>query len=222
MPVLHLFTADSLAEFISSGCIGRRPTWRRMRLSRKLVITGLLFMNVIVAYYTATVHQSGVIAVVDYIRRERQNRSAAATEQLGPMSVGFLMPCHSTPWRSHLVHADIQAWALTCEPPIHVEPADRSQYMDEADQFYHDPVSFLQQHMSHDLGDSERRPGDNAISTRKTWPEYLVFFEQLTRDIDVASKHKSGKKYRECWREFNTHWHDDWRRRGDVIVWCMR
>lgn len=28
-----------------------------------------------------------------------------------------LMPCHSTPWMSHL-HTDVEGWFLTCEPPL--------------------------------------------------------------------------------------------------------
>jgi phosphatidylinositol glycan class B len=31
-----------------------------------------------------------------------------------------------------------------------------------------------------------------------------------------------GTRYEECWRGFNTHWHDDGRRRGDVVVRCLR
>ena len=27
--------------------------------------------------------------------------------------------------------------------------------------------------------------------------------------------------YSECKRLFNSHWHDDWRRKGDVVVWCL-
>ena len=25
----------------------------------------------------------------------------------------------------------------------------------------------------------------------------------------------------ECKRLFNSHWHDDWRRVGDVVIWCL-
>jgi len=28
--------------------------------------------------------------------------------------------------------------------------------------------------------------------------------------------------YEECWRGFNSVWHDDPRRRGDVLVWCKQ
>ncbi len=30
-----------------------------------------------------------------------------------------------------------------------------------------------------------------------------------------------GSGYSECWRGFNSHWHDDRRRHGDVVVWCL-
>ncbi len=30
-----------------------------------------------------------------------------------------------------------------------------------------------------------------------------------------------GSGYAECWRGFNSHWHNDWRRKGDVAVWCL-
>ena len=37
-----------------------------------------------------------------------------------------------------------------------------------------------------------------------------------------ASVTIDGTRYEECWRGFNTHWHDDGRRRGDVVVRCLR
>jgi phosphatidylinositol glycan class B len=30
-----------------------------------------------------------------------------------------------------------------------------------------------------------------------------------------------GTLYSECWRGFNSHLHDDARRKGDVVVWCL-
>jgi GPI mannosyltransferase 3 len=33
-------------------------------------------------------------------------------------SVGFLMPCYSTPWQVYLQRPDVEAWKLTCEPPL--------------------------------------------------------------------------------------------------------
>jgi len=50
------------------------------------------------------------------------------------------------------------------------------------------------------------------------WPDYLVFFAQLEPTLQRLLK---SSAYGECYRTFNTAWHDDWRRKGDVIVWCL-
>lgn len=59
--------------------------------------------------YLSLFHERAQHAVIDYIR------------QAGPevTSVGVLMPCHSTPWQSHLHRQDIDeaSWFLTCDPP---------------------------------------------------------------------------------------------------------
>ena len=165
-----------------------------------------------------------------------------ATETYGklhPISVAFLMPCHSTPWRSHLVHPEIHAWALTCEPPIGLEDIERAKYVDEADQFYADPVSWLRDNMGAvpsiderwndqgwDMRDATmKRPKGPTVNAfegkeRRPWPRYVVFFEHLTKAMKTVAG-KAGSRYKECWRGFNSHWHDDWRRQGDVIVWCL-
>ncbi|KAI9671768.1 MAG: glycosylphosphatidylinositol anchor biosynthesis [Alyxoria varia] len=76
-----------------------------------------------------------------------QPQSLAA---ITPLTAAFLMPCHSTPWRSHLINRDVRAWALTCEPPLdlHAGTLEREQYLDEADMFYEDPASWLRKEMA--------------------------------------------------------------------------
>ncbi|KAH0365171.1 hypothetical protein KCU89_g18893, partial [Aureobasidium melanogenum] len=122
----------------------------------------------------------------------------------------FMMPCHSTPWRSHLVYPSIDARALTCEPPLDIPIEARSSYLDEADQFYEDPVVWMREHME-DLDTLNKRPSTAAIDIHQDkaqWPEYLVFFEQLE---PTMTEYLAKTAYRQCWRGFNTHWHDDWR-----------
>lgn len=53
---------------------------------------------------------------------------------------------------------------------------------------------------------------------RRTWPQNLVFFEALEDELSGALR---DTRYKECWRGFNSHFHDDSRRVGDVIVWCL-
>jgi hypothetical protein len=139
-------------------------------------------------------------------------------------TVGFFMPCHSTPWRSHLVHPEINAWALTCEPPIDVPREYRDEYLDEADVFYMHPGGWVDENMADRKtvsGSFKPEVGGSIHSNdnRRHWPEYLIFFEHLEPVMNAILEET---RYEECWRGFNTHWHDDGRRRGDVVVRCLR
>jgi phosphatidylinositol glycan class B len=163
------------------------------------------FINMVIAIYLGRYHQRGVVDVVDWIRHEPS-----------VTSVGILMPCHSTPWQSHIHRSDIDAWFLTCEPPIDSAviagnsfSTDRQSmlyhdedglYFDEADQFYWDPLAFLQAHI----------PSD------RDWPSHIIFFDNLRPTID-----EFFDGYEEVARFFNSHFHDDWRRRGDVVVYAQ-
>lgn len=214
LPSLHLFVASPLAHFA-----------RRLKSWRSLLIVALFSINIAIATYTSQVHQRGVVDVVDYLRSEHESNTHS-----GNTTVAFLMPCHSTPWRSHLIHANIDAWALTCEPPIDISLEQRSTYEDEADVFYNDSSVWLDHHMEHlttinaldnkrsKWEDQERGVDGRVIGTGRSWPQYLVFFAHLEPQMKDYLKEAP---YRECWRGFNTHWHDDWRRKGDVVVWCM-
>lgn len=129
----------------------------------------------------------------------------------GPRTeVFFLMPCHSTPWRSHLLSEGIRARALTCEPPLDLAPAERERYVDEADVFYEDPVGWIER--------------DGWFGENKK--AYVVVFEAL---LGMETSRREGRAgtvsewlgeqgWKEVWRGFNTHWHDDSRRVGDVVV----
>ncbi|KAL9095671.1 MAG: hypothetical protein Q9165_002103 [Trypethelium subeluteriae] len=217
LPMLHILAAKPFASFYNPFP-APRIGWR------KLLLFGTVFVNLLIAGYAGYVHQRGVIDVTRVLRREHQQvlydlavAGEANTTGLHNMSVGFLMPCHSTPWRSHLVHPTIEAWALTCEPPLDIPLSQRHLYADEADQFYEDPKRWLDIHMAPldtAYDNFDKLPTGQAH--RRNWPDYLVFFEQLEptmQSIDVA------RHYSEYWRGFNTHWHDDWRRQGDVIAW---
>lgn len=148
--------------------------------------------------------------------------AAGAGDAQTPITVAFLMPCHSTPWRSRLVYPGIRAWALTCEPPINMTPERRAGYIDEADEFYVDPKQWLARNMNEPEwrteGGDGSEAGEEAVGARRVWPQYVVFFEQLEPTVREVL---AGTGYAECWRGFNSHFHDDWRRRGDVVVWCV-
>ncbi|KAK5171474.1 glycosylphosphatidylinositol anchor biosynthesis [Saxophila tyrrhenica] len=215
LPMLHVLAAEPFSSFF------RRPA----RPSRIIILTLAAAINVAVMYYTSYVHQRGVVDVMHYLRHQHEKKLAlSSTPGAGEMvatTVAFLMPCHSTPWRSHLVYPEIEAGALTCEPPIGLSVEERLGYMDEADVFYANPIAWVEDNMANTASirhGSSMDAGTSSDDEKLGWPQYLVFFQQLEPTMKEVLE---GTKYRECWRGFNTHFHDDWRRNGDVVVWCM-
>jgi phosphatidylinositol glycan class B len=172
VPILLMVAAYGLQQIGSSR-------WR------KRIILFLVATQFPLAFYLSLWHQRGVMDVMLWLRSN-------ATED---MSVGIIMPCHSTPWYS-IMHKNIPMWFLTCEPPL----VDIEE-LDEADQFYLNPIKFLQQHQQD-----------------RIWPtSHLVLFENLLPQVQDYLKEQG---YTECQRFFNSHFHDDARRRGDVVVLC--
>lgn len=243
LPSLHILAASPLSDFFSAAVSSSSKTYTPRRLSLVFII----LLNITIAIYTTFVHASGTLNVLSYLR-EQNNRLSDLPETPPPRSpfsrqpplpvptadrgitAGFLMPCHSTPWRSHLVFPSIHAWALSCEPPVNLSPSERSTYMDEADQFYDNPTQFLRRNMVGGLKHLPQTPSylltrptptpvpDSPLATKHEWPDYLVFFSHLEPTLRNAL---APSPYAECYRTFNTAWHDDWRRKGDIIVWCL-
>ena len=241
LPALHVLTAPPLLEAFRPAIINTAGALA----PRRLILLFLLLINVSIALYTTLSHASGPPAVLSYLREQHlvHRQSFLDSSVMLPtedpkhsMTVGFLMPCHSTPWRSHLVFPSIHAWALSCEPPVGLNVTQKADYLDEADQFYDNPSHFLQHQMVGGLRYVPRRPSylsstpsrsvrqlnsaqDESLALRPhEWPDYLVFFAQLELTLHHALRSSS---YGECWRTWNTAWHDDWRRRGDIVVWCL-
>ncbi|SMY29379.1 unnamed protein product [Zymoseptoria tritici ST99CH_1A5] len=210
LPMLHILAARPIASF--SLALTRRK-------SRAAILLVLLAANIVIAYYTTMVHQRGVIDVMHYLR-QKQEAAMDGSSDARNITVGFLMPCHSTPWRSHFVYPEIKAWALTCEPPLNLSPEQQATYFDEADVFYDDPAHWLQQNMrdlrtaSSDVGGAVSKDLENSMS-RRQWPDYLIVFEHLE---PILLPFLKDSKYVEDKRLFNTHWHDDSRRKGDVVL----
>ncbi|KAL9117934.1 MAG: hypothetical protein Q9187_005527 [Circinaria calcarea] len=243
LPICHVLAASSFVGFVLPAISFTSPFQNNHRnFLRKLVVLLLLTINLSITVFTTRYHQPGPLSILTYLRKEYiQNHLAQPPFSLSPpesnttMTVGFLMPCHSTPWRSHLIFPGIKAWALGCEPPVELNATARATYLDEADQFYADPALYLDANLGNpprttrssgsensrpDLGllDRERDWAWDGKAGKKVWPAYLVFFEQLEPAMGTIL---TGTDYRPCWRGWNSFFHDDWRRRGDVVVWCF-
>ncbi|KAL4993072.1 Alg9-like mannosyltransferase family-domain-containing protein [Aspergillus recurvatus] len=232
LPALHILSASPLVEFFLPAL----ATTDRQYIPRRLTLIFLLLVNVVIATYTTLFHASGVVSVLSYLRDQHQIHGTANTPSVpkespasyGGITAGFLMPCHSTPWRSHLVEPTIHAWALSCEPPVGLTAEEKAVYRDEADQFYDNPNRFLQDNMVGGLRHIPRRPSyatppnsqrpPTQLFPPHEWPDYLIFFAQLEQTLKSSLRSSS---YGECWRTYNSAWHDDSRRRGDVVVWCL-
>ncbi|KKZ66620.1 hypothetical protein EMCG_00183 [[Emmonsia] crescens] len=248
LPSLIILSSRPLVKFFLPAISSRSPS----NSPRRLLLIFLFLVNVYIAYYTTFSHASGIVNVMDYLRTQYDSHylgeaptklgsqarvSSSSSSSLMPavMTVGFLMPCHSTPWRSHLIFPGIQAWALSCEPPVNLNSTEKSTYLDEADQFYENPSTFLQKNMKGGLRNFPSKPSyqlnNNPVTYHHSasssldpttphypWPDYLTFFAQLEPTLRTAL-HSSP--YAECYRTWNTAWHDDWRRKGDIVVWCL-
>lgn len=249
LPLLHVLAAAPFTTFFLPAVSPAIPHTSQST-PKRILLGMLLLVNIGIAILTTTFHQTAPLTVMTYLRGQHSKHylNQPPSEFLPPapstMTVGFLMPCHSTPWRSHLVHPSIKAWALTCEPPVNFNVSARASYLDEADQFYANPKKFLAKTLGVPppskkrlgswfgwFGDRKKVKGGfgrgdmieadawDGREGRKTWPEYLVFFEQMEPTMRDVLK---GSAYRDCWRGWNSWGHDDWRRKGDVIVWCLR
>lgn len=183
---------------IINGCVAdsvarfnTRAHNRRSRLWKRLIL-GLMFgVNIVTIWYSTQVHQRGVMDLMSYVAKHQEIQDLI-----------LLMPCHSTPWQSTL-HRRANFRFLTCEPPLGLSPSEVSIYRDEADQFYDNPVLFLKE-----LHDSA--PFYGYVATFSSSKEELEYFWRTERQPYHLER-----------RWFNSHFHDDSRRRGDVLLYRL-
>ncbi|KAL8690008.1 MAG: hypothetical protein Q9224_004508 [Gallowayella concinna] len=227
LPPLHLLSAHPFLTFFFS------PSNRTPR--KRILFTLLLLANIFLAIFTTALYQQAPLTTLSYLRSRATDHPHTTT------TIAFLTPCHSTPWRSHLIHPSLKAWALSCEPPLHLPPSEHSTYLDEADLFYQSPTHWLSLHLGRppkNINEQQLRLA--ALETasgipwngesmyvddkgrqrerRKAWTGYLVFFGQLEKELE---KVLSGSGYGVCWRGWNGWGHEDWRRRGGMVIWCL-
>ncbi|KAL5614762.1 hypothetical protein BROUX41_004851 [Berkeleyomyces rouxiae] len=217
LPALHVVAAPSLVSFFlgDRSPTSTSPTRTRPVVRKYLLAVGIV-VNLVVGGYLGSAHQGAPISVLEFLRDEYTARYTSAPSPAlgaGDNFVLFLMPCHSTPWRSHLLHPTLKARALSCEPPLHTAPntPERETYLDESDRFYAAPSKFL---------------ADEVWPRGGTWtaPQYIAGFEGIKPWLEefLASGEGAhvGFEFKEVWRGWNGYFSEDWRRRGDVVVWA--
>lgn len=151
LPICLHITADSLKNW--SGSASRLTIW--------IVALSLLIFNAIPAVYLSWIHQRGsndIMTSVERIAREYRDQEGNSAKFI------FLMPCHSTPFYSH-VHQNVSLRFLTCEPDFN----GNANYADEADQFYAEPAAWLRSHL--------------LIYPKSAVPTHAVLFDSLQPQI---------------------------------------
>ncbi|KAF9526942.1 glycosyltransferase family 22 protein [Crepidotus variabilis] len=183
------------------------------------------------SFFVVLVYGSAPISVLGFLRN-------IPAEELGPSTVGFLMPCHSTPGFAYLHRKALTragSWALGCEPPLqHQYP---SEYKDQTDIFYDSPQEYLEMYFPKSVNPSfppsplptsiVGKPAPEPMLSSEQgrlrhpwqheWPKYLVFFGHLLWQEGVQDILEDNG-YREVWkggREFE----GDEKRKGGVRVW---
>jgi phosphatidylinositol glycan class B len=225
LPVLHVLAAPYLASFfttpssVSSPSPPPTPASRQTTtLRHKFFLANILSINLLLATYLSTFHQPAPISVTAFLRHEFERLHPSLLSLTSPppraepeLFALFLTPCHSTPWRSHLVYPSLRARALTCEPPLQTAPGsvERATYRDEADRFYDDGMKFLGTEVAWETGEV---------------PRFIVGFEGvekvLKEFLDGPGREVGERvKLRRVWEGFNGLFNEDWRRRGRMVVW---
>lgn len=207
MPVLLTYSA--------SGVLSLSAKISPTRMKQVLGLT--LSASVLLAYYFTQYHEVGELQIPTLIR----NRITSSIPHLRPVSVGFLTPCHSTPFQSHfhLPENEAELWFLTCEPPLShnmLPGMALESYMDESDYFYANPRLFLETNFPADIA-PEAAPAQDAQWPHR-WPDYIVMFGNLWDDTDVHVQDLLGKHYTVVERVWNTPGHWDDRRKGDILL----
>ncbi|PIK52104.1 putative GPI mannosyltransferase 3 [Apostichopus japonicus] len=155
--------------------------------TKHLLVTYLIVLNLPLALYTGLWHQRGTIDVMRFLQTELSSKSAPEDSYCL-----FLMPCHSTPFYSHL-HINAKLRFLMCEPNLEEIPG----YIDESSVFYQNPEEWL---MINDV--------------KRDYSDYVIMFDVLTEK--VQSFLKSGR-YIKIAEFFHTHFPDG-RVGGHVVV----
>ncbi|SYW76207.1 related to dolichyl-phosphate-mannose-glycolipid alpha-mannosyltransferase [Ustilago bromivora] len=140
LPVLSVLAASGLAVSYASegGAAGQveperkggvaKQLWRAINILPLWLRAVLLTLQPVAAIYLASIHgvaQEQVPYQLGRIyRQQQQDPVGGESEEFGTgfgriHNLVFLMPCHSTPWATHLHSKDLvdRSWFIQCPPP---------------------------------------------------------------------------------------------------------
>ena len=117
----------------------------------------------------------------------------------------ILMPCHSTPFHSHIHRNDLKDRMrfLTCEPDLSGLEGRREKdmnYIDEAEVFYNDPNKWLTENYN-----------------MRSFPKTVVMYDVLLPDIESALQENGLEKCEEFYHALFS----DGRVGSKVFIFCQ-
>lgn len=216
LPVMHVLAAKYVVDAYHSNPLIRS----RSGLAVSTAHLAMLCISIPLILYASLFHSSAQISVMEYLR-------SLPDTQL--RSIGFLMPCHSTPGQSHLHRPlPLEVWALGCEPPLGLDADKSKSYRDQTDVFFATPLWYLNTYFPPAANpEFPRSPHPTtAPGTTETglwaheWPTHIVLFGALLQEEGVEDKLRDVG-YVPTWREGNG-LEEDPRRRGGVRVWVWK
>lgn len=223
LPLIHLVSAKYMVDSYLRTASKEKAAAASL-LPLKCSVVFFLLSGIVPGIYVMYTHSNSQIAAMHYLR------SLNDTEL---QSIGFLMPCHSTPWQAYLhrpqLARDGYLWSIGCEPPLLGQ--NLSEYHDQTDVFYKSPIQYLKKNFPEEVDQSfppspkpTTKPGSKELfddTWEHRWPSHLAFFGALLYDINGGRAVEVTLRrlgYTEVWAGKSS-FEEDWRRRGGVRVW---
>lgn len=207
LPLLSIIIAQWLCSVYYKGDVSKKTDsaqpvevlrltnfWRTLVSPVRIWLIFLFATNLPIALYTCLLHQRAPIDVMQFVSDQAYQLKQPSQR----VHVLFLMPCHSTPFYSH-VHLNVSMRFLQCEPNF----ANTSNYSDEADTFYSNPHKFIVEN----------------VSNVSLPPRLLVMFEPMWI---LLGKELTSLGYIECRKYFHSHFPISERQSQYLIVACLK
>ncbi|BEJ13219.1 hypothetical protein CspHIS471_0303930 [Cutaneotrichosporon sp. HIS471] len=217
LPQLLLFAIPALQVHYSPVQVGFSSIPTSIRQYCRLPVRPfyLVLLTPIIPYlYLNGFHGA---AQVDVMNSLRNGKFGTVT------SVVVLMPCHSTPWSSHL--GNIPGWFLTCAPPLGKHSTIK--HWTQQDLFYESPVTYIE-HVFPRPPLKLSEVSASITSSDEHLPSHVLLFGELLERRDTLGNSSLsveqalvGRGYHEAanlWNGFDFA-QDEEMRQGGVRVW---
>ncbi|RXK36684.1 hypothetical protein M231_06071 [Tremella mesenterica] len=218
LPPLLLFAIAPLVKgYIPNfgGCYHFRQSIRQYCRFPKIPFYVILLLPILPFAYLNLFHGRAQVEVMNVLR----------TGKVGQVTgVVGLMPCHSTPWMSHL-HRNVPAWFLTCEPPLREDHS----HITQQQVFYWGPITYLENVFPHSpISTPHTSPRGSIPHFDTTALSHIILFGELLERRDSSQQDDRTVRetlvrmgYEEVWQMWNGFdlLQDEPERRGGVRIW---